>query len=59
MGIRIEPYGPTAREEARALLREQAEGLAAGGVDLFIIETFGDLLHGGRWGAWTWDHTIH
>ncbi|NIN71045.1 MAG: bifunctional homocysteine S-methyltransferase/methylenetetrahydrofolate reductase [Gemmatimonadetes bacterium] len=43
LGIRIEPYGPTAREEARAFFREQAEGLAAGGVDVFIIETFGDL----------------
>ena len=43
LGIRIEPYGPTAREEARAFFREQAEALAAGGVDLFIIETFADL----------------
>ncbi|MGD2216025.1 MAG: bifunctional homocysteine S-methyltransferase/methylenetetrahydrofolate reductase [Gemmatimonadales bacterium] len=43
LGIRIEPYGPTAREEARAFFREQAEGLAAGGVDVFTIETFGDL----------------
>ncbi len=43
LGIRIEPYGPTARDEARAFFREQAEGLAAGGVDVFIIETFGDL----------------
>lgn len=43
LGIRIEPYGPTAREEARAFFREQAEALAAGGADVFIIETFGDL----------------
>jgi len=43
LGIRIEPYGPTAREEARAIFREQAEALAAGGVDLFVIETFSDL----------------
>ncbi len=43
LGIRIEPYGPTAREEARAFFREQAEALAAGGVDLFVIETFSDL----------------
>jgi homocysteine S-methyltransferase len=43
LGIRIEPYGPTAREEARAFFREQAEALAAGGIDLFVIETFSDL----------------
>ncbi len=43
LGIRIEPYGPTAREEARAFFKEQAEALAEGGVDLFIIETFSDL----------------
>ena len=43
LGIRIEPWGPTAREEARAFFREQAEALAAGGVDLFIVETFSDL----------------
>jgi methionine synthase I (cobalamin-dependent)/5,10-methylenetetrahydrofolate reductase len=43
LGIRIEPYGPTAREEARALFREQAEALAAGGADVFIVETFADL----------------
>jgi len=43
LGLRIEPYGPTSREEARAIFREQAEALAAGGVDLFVIETFSDL----------------
>lgn len=43
LGIRIEPWGPTAREEARAFFREQAEALAAGGVDLFVVETFSDL----------------
>jgi homocysteine S-methyltransferase len=43
LGIRIEPYGPTARDEARGIFREQAEALAAGGADVFIIETFGDL----------------
>lgn len=43
LGLRIEPYGPTAREEARACFREQAEALAAGGVDVFVIETFSDL----------------
>lgn len=43
LGIRIEPYGPTALDEARAFFREQAEALAAGGVDAFIVETFSDL----------------
>jgi homocysteine S-methyltransferase len=43
LGIRIEPYGPTSREEARAHFREQLEGLLAGGVDVFLFETFGDL----------------
>ena len=43
LGIRIEPFGPTALAEARAFFREQAIALAEGGVDLFIIETFSDL----------------
>jgi homocysteine S-methyltransferase len=43
LGIRIEPYGPTGREEAREFFREQAEALADGGADLFIVETFSDL----------------
>jgi homocysteine S-methyltransferase len=43
LGIRIEPYGPTAREEARAYFARQAKGLVAGGVDGFILETFSDL----------------
>jgi methionine synthase I (cobalamin-dependent)/5,10-methylenetetrahydrofolate reductase len=44
LGIRIEPYGPTSVEEARAIFSEQAEGLLEGGVDFFILETFGDLV---------------
>jgi homocysteine S-methyltransferase len=44
LGVRIEPYGPTAREEARALFAEQMAALREGGADLFILETFGDLL---------------
>ncbi|HEX7089349.1 MAG TPA: bifunctional homocysteine S-methyltransferase/methylenetetrahydrofolate reductase [Longimicrobiales bacterium] len=44
LGIRIEPYGPTSMEEARAAFREQAEGLAEGGVAFFILETFSDLM---------------
>jgi homocysteine S-methyltransferase len=43
LGIRIEPYGPTSRDEARAYFREQLEGLKAGGADCFILETFGDI----------------
>jgi homocysteine S-methyltransferase len=43
LGLRIEPYGPTAREEARGFFREQAEALVEGGVDLFVLETFADL----------------
>lgn len=43
LGLRIEPYGPTSREEARAFFREQVDGLLDGGVDFFILETFADL----------------
>lgn len=43
LGIRLEPYGPTSKDEARAIFREQIGGLAEGGVDLFILETFSDL----------------
>jgi methionine synthase I (cobalamin-dependent)/5,10-methylenetetrahydrofolate reductase len=43
LGIRIEPWGKTSVDEARAIFREQAEALDEGGVDLFILETFYDL----------------
>jgi methionine synthase I (cobalamin-dependent) len=43
LGARIEPFGPIAREEAREVFAEQAKALAAAGVDLFILETFGHL----------------
>src|SRR5437870_2874009 len=43
LGIRIEPWGKTGVDEARAYFREQAEALLQGGVDLFILETFRDL----------------
>ena len=43
LGIRIEPWGPTARTEAVAHFARQASGLAQGGVDGFILETFSDL----------------
>jgi methionine synthase I (cobalamin-dependent) len=36
----LEPYGEDPEEAARAAFQEQAEALAEGGVDLFIIETF-------------------
>ncbi|MBL8230936.1 MAG: bifunctional homocysteine S-methyltransferase/methylenetetrahydrofolate reductase [Bryobacterales bacterium] len=43
LGVRIEPLGPTSFAEARASFREQIEYLCAGGVDLLVLETFGDL----------------
>lgn len=43
LGIRIEPFGPTSREEARGYFRRQARGLLDGGVEGFIVETFHDL----------------
>ena len=43
LGIRIEPWGKTGVDEAEAIFREQAEALAEGGVDLFVLETFRDL----------------
>lgn len=43
LGIRIEPWGPTAREEAVEFFERQAHGLIEGGVDGFILETFTDL----------------
>jgi homocysteine S-methyltransferase len=43
LGVRIEPYGPTSREEARACFAEQMRALRDGGADLFLLETFADL----------------
>jgi homocysteine S-methyltransferase len=43
LGVRIEPWGRTGTDEAEAAFREQAEALAEGGVDLFMLETFRDL----------------
>ena len=40
LGIRLEPFGPTSRFEAFEHFKTQAEGLLAGGVDGFILETF-------------------
>ena len=43
LGIRIEPYGPTSREEVREVFAEQASALVEGGADLIILETFANL----------------
>ena len=43
LGVRLEPYGPTARNEAFEYFREQMAALKEGGAELFIIETFADL----------------
>lgn len=44
LGVRIEPWGPTSIEEAAAIFAAQAAALAEGGVDLFSVETFYDLV---------------
>ncbi len=43
LGVRIEPWGKISLEEAREAFSIQARALAEGGVDLFVLETFGDL----------------
>jgi len=43
LGIRIEPWGPTSVDEAADLFETQVSGLASGGVDGFMLETFADL----------------
>ncbi len=43
LGIRLEPWGPTARDEAIGLFTRQVRGLQDGEVDGFILETFSDL----------------
>ena len=43
LGIRLEPYGPTSLDEAQAAYREAAQALVAGGVDMFVLETFQDV----------------
>src|SRR5690606_17422290 len=35
LGVRLEPYGPTSREEAREAFAEQCAALAEAGADLF------------------------
>lgn len=43
LGIRLEPYGVISRDEARSIFKEQMQALKDGGVDLFLLETFGDI----------------
>lgn len=43
LGVRIEPWGPTSLEEAKAIFKEQVNALINGGVDIFILEGFPDL----------------
>ena len=43
LGVRVEPWGKTGLDEAEAAFREQAAALAEAGVDLFMLETFGDV----------------
>ncbi len=43
LGVRLEPYGPTSRAEARSWFAEQAAALHEGGADCFVLETFSDL----------------
>ncbi|MEO5936979.1 MAG: bifunctional homocysteine S-methyltransferase/methylenetetrahydrofolate reductase [Terriglobales bacterium] len=43
IGVRIEPLGKIAREEARLAFKKQAQALLEGGVDVFMLETFGYL----------------
>jgi homocysteine S-methyltransferase len=39
LGRQLEPFGPIGRAQALYAYREQAEALAEGGVDLFLLET--------------------
>jgi len=43
LGVRIEPFGALARDEACAHFSHQVKGLLTGGVDGFILETFSDV----------------
>ena len=43
LGVRIEPLGPTSFAEAREAFREQIDALLEAGIDLLILETFGNL----------------
>jgi methionine synthase I (cobalamin-dependent)/5,10-methylenetetrahydrofolate reductase len=43
LGVRLAPYGRVQIEEAKAAFTEQIAALCEAGVDLLVIETFGDL----------------
>ena len=43
LGVRLEPFGPTSLDEARAAFREQLQALKDGECDVFILETFADV----------------
>ncbi|MEW5901859.1 MAG: bifunctional homocysteine S-methyltransferase/methylenetetrahydrofolate reductase, partial [Acidobacteriota bacterium] len=43
LGLKIEPWGQTSVADAEEAFKEQAQALAEGGVDLFILETFSDI----------------
>src|SRR5437764_557953 len=43
LGVRLEPFGALSREEAFAHFQRQVQGLVAGEVDGFILETFSDV----------------
>lgn len=43
LGVRIEPWGPTSFDEAKSFFKDQAAALLEGGVDIFVLEGFGDL----------------
>jgi len=43
LGVRVEPWGKMGLDEAEDIFREQAKALLEGGVDLFVLETFGDV----------------
>ncbi len=43
LGKPLAPYGTVALDDANSMFREAVEGLLEGGVDGFVLETFGDL----------------
>ncbi len=43
LGVRVEPFGPTAMIEAQELFGRQIDGLVEGGADGLLFETFSDL----------------
>ncbi len=44
LGVRLEPFGELSIADATAAFGRQVDGLLAGGVDGFCLETFSDLL---------------